>query len=148
MKNPTPTLIAAALSLALCAPLALAQDWSVSSQEGQATDTKLTWAELDADGDGMLSAEEAAGIAALGDAFDEADADDDGLLTAEEYRDWYQAQPQAQGGAGVEAEVEAEAEAEADVEAEAGQGIRTDDGGTTDDGSSDRDPGADGGTLR
>lgn len=146
MKNRTPTLIAAALSLALCAPLALAQDWSVSSQEGQATDAKLTWAELDADGDGMLSAEEAAGIAALGDAFDEADADDDGLLTAEEYRDWYQAQPQAQGGAGVEAEVEAEAEA--DVEVEAGQGIRTDDGGTTDDGSSDRDPGADGGTLR
>ncbi|HET7655410.1 MAG TPA: hypothetical protein VFK18_00255 [Luteimonas sp.] len=92
----------------------------------------------------MLSAEEATGIAALGDAFDEADADDDGLLTAEEYRVWYQAQPQAQGDAGVEAGVEAEAEAEA----EAGQGIRTDDGGTTDDGSSDRDPGADGGTLR
>ena len=129
MNHRTPTLIAAALSLALCAPLALAQDWSVASQEGQAIDTKLTWAELDADGDDMLSAEEAAGIETLGDAFDEADANDDGLLTAEEYRDWYQAQQPADDGMddGMDQD-----------------GMDQDDG--ADDGSSDRDPDTDGGT--
>jgi hypothetical protein len=52
----------------------------------------VTWAELDVDGDGMLSATEAASVPRLGDGFAEADADADGQLTAEEYSDWYDSQ--------------------------------------------------------
>ena len=58
-----------------------------------ADSVKVTWADLDADGDGKLSATEAAGIERLGDGFGDADADGDGLLTAAEYNDWREQQP-------------------------------------------------------
>ena len=118
--------------LVLSSSLAVAQDWGVRSG-AQATGAKVTWAELDADGDGMLSAEEATGIEALGDGFDEADADDDGLLTAEEYRDWHEAHlsdadpPGTTGDAG-----------------DTNGGDDGDDGDEgTDDGSSNQDPDGD-----
>ena len=65
---------------------------AVPATPAQPASGKLTWAELDTDGDGMLSATEAAGIGTLGDGFEDADADADGLLTAGEYRDWFEQQ--------------------------------------------------------
>ncbi|MBO9716569.1 MAG: EF-hand domain-containing protein [Pseudoxanthomonas sp.] len=50
----------------------------------------LSWAELDADGNGNLSRQEAQRHAALGKVFTEADADADGELTANEYRAYLQ----------------------------------------------------------
>ena len=115
--------------LVLSSAFVLAQDWGARSG-AQATGAKVTWAELDADGDGMLNAEEATGIEALGDGFDEADADDDGLLTAEEYRDWHEAHRSDAAGAD-----------NADNASDAGDRNGGDDGVEgTDDGSSDQDP--------
>ena len=47
---------------------------------------KVTWSELDADGDGSLSKTEAEPIESLSQAFDSADTDKDGMLTADEYK--------------------------------------------------------------
>ena len=117
--------------LVLSSAFVLAQDWGARSG-AQATGAKVTWAELDADGDGMLNAEEATGIEALGDGFDEADADDDGLLTAEEYRDWYEAQQPGDDAADT-----------GDEDADDMDDGDDDGDEATDDGSSDQDPDGD-----
>ena len=46
----------------------------------------LTWNDVDTDKDGAISKEESTQLASLAEVFDEADADGDGLLTADEYR--------------------------------------------------------------
>ena len=125
MNHRTPLVLALGLALGLATPLAFAQTTPAPQASG-----KVTWAELDADGDGMLSSEEATGIEALGDAFDAADDNDDGLLTAEEYREWYEAQqPDEDDGD----------DADADADADANDADDTDED-DTDDGSSERDP--------
>ena len=47
----------------------------------------LTWADLDVDGNGNLSKQEASNVQSLAQAFDNADADKDGQLTPDEYRE-------------------------------------------------------------
>jgi len=149
MMTPRSSLsIALGLCLGFAAPLACAQSTTTDAdaaanaaaaaglgpqqappvQDGP----KVTWAQLDADGDGALSSDEAAGIEGLGDAFDEADADDDGLLTAEEYRDWYQTQPTAADAA--------DTDDAATDDAGAAEAPPVEDAEDTDDGSSTRDP--------
>jgi hypothetical protein len=59
----------------------------------------LSWAELDADGNGNLSQQEAQRHEGLSQVFAQADADADGELTADEYRSFFQKQ---QGGAAQE----------------------------------------------
>lgn len=49
---------------------------------------KNWWAELDVDGDGRLSANEAAAMQNVAKIFPAADADHDGQLTVEEYKAW------------------------------------------------------------
>ena len=60
------------------------------------------WADLDGDGNGNLSAGEAAAMPSLSKVFAEADADKDGELTPDEYRAWFAANesktPKAEGG--------------------------------------------------
>lgn len=60
------------------------------------------WADLDGDGNGNLSAGEAATMPSLSKVFAEADADKDGELTPDEYRAWFAANesktPKAEGG--------------------------------------------------
>lgn len=50
----------------------------------------LGWADLDADGNGNLSQQEAQRHAGLGNVFAQADADGNGELTADEYRGFIQ----------------------------------------------------------
>ena len=64
-----------------------------SSASGQG----LSWADLDADGNGSLSAQEAKRHEGLASVFGTADADADGELTADEYRGYVQ--KQQSGGA-------------------------------------------------
>lgn len=61
------------------------QDTAAASQDGG---HKNWWAELDADGDGRLSANEAAAMDNVAKMFPAADADHDGQLTVEEYTAW------------------------------------------------------------
>lgn len=94
-----------ALAAALAMPLALAQsavpqevrETQQAAAEAAARDAANAatpvqdvddsgWAQLDADGNGTLSREEAAAVPALQAAFDAADADGSGELTREEYR--------------------------------------------------------------
>lgn len=92
-----------ALGAALAIPMAFAQeaqdptasqDAYPTAQEAtptpqttpEATSQPLTWADVDADGNGNLSREEAASVQSLAQSFDEADADSDGQLTPEEYK--------------------------------------------------------------
>lgn len=90
----------ATLSL-VAAPLAFAQQDPQQPQDPVATpaepaDTgKVTWSELDADGDGALSKTEAAPVDALSQAFDSADTDKDGALTADEYKAYLAATQQS-----------------------------------------------------
>lgn len=49
---------------------------------------QMSWAELDANGNGSLSAAEAAGIPQLEKIFVKADANADGELSADEYKAW------------------------------------------------------------
>lgn len=49
---------------------------------------KMSWTELDANGNGTLSATEAAGIPQLEKVFAKADANADGELSADEYKAW------------------------------------------------------------
>lgn len=106
MKNarkPLAGLIAFGAALAI--PMAFAQDASTMHQEDptathdattqeyttpapEAAAQPLTWADVDADGNGTLSREEAANIPALAQVFDDADVDNDGELTQEEYRNY------------------------------------------------------------
>jgi hypothetical protein len=75
-QNPSPTSDAAG------------QPPARSSDGGQG----LSWADLDADGNGNLSKQEAQRHAGLSNVFAEADADADGELTADEYRGYIQEQ--------------------------------------------------------
>ncbi|MCR6663323.1 MAG: EF-hand domain-containing protein [Luteimonas sp.] len=90
-----------ALGAALALPVAFAQDAQTqdpteahdpTSQHAtpqpapEAASQPLTWADVDADGDGKLSKDEAARVPTLAQVFDDADADNDGLLTQEEYQ--------------------------------------------------------------
>lgn len=104
-RKPLTALVA--LSAALALPMAFAQEAVTDQQDPTtthdpvtqeyttpeatptpeaATSQPLTWADVDADGDGRLSRDEAANVPALAQVFDEADADNDGFLTQEEYR--------------------------------------------------------------
>lgn len=94
-----------ALSLLLAAPFAQAQDPDAATTASEpaaqvepsdaatpaaaapATEAKqVTWADLDADGNGQLSKTEAEGVPSLKQVFDTADSNADGNLTAEEYK--------------------------------------------------------------
>lgn len=110
MKNTTrtPLIALAALSAALAMPLAFAQE----KTEDAATQTQPTeqaatgsstqaptqstqsagaqgqqgWADVDTDGDGSITKQEATANAGLSQVFDQADGDADGKLTADEYK--------------------------------------------------------------
>src|SRR5690606_37539053 len=77
----------ATLSL-VAAPLAFAQDAPPTQDPAAEPEEsgKVTWSQLDTDGDGALSKTEAAAIDSLARDFDTADTDKDGLLTADEYK--------------------------------------------------------------
>lgn len=70
-----------------------------AAQQGQ-----VTWADLDGDSDGNLSRAEAAALPELNSVFDQADADGDGVLTAEEYQSF--AARQGQGASSPAEDVE------------------------------------------
>lgn len=84
------TLSLATLSL-VAAPLAFAQD-APPTQDPTTTAAepeesgKVTWSQLDTDGDGSLSKTEAGAVDSLARDFDTADTDKDGSLTADEYK--------------------------------------------------------------
>ncbi|MGY0504962.1 EF-hand domain-containing protein [Luteimonas sp. e5] len=99
-KTLAPLLIASAFALA-AAPLAFAQDAQEKQQEEQtqqqeppaaeaapqqAQGASTSWNDLDVDGNGSLSKEEASKVPSLAEIFDQADADKDGQLTADEYK--------------------------------------------------------------
>lgn len=114
MKNNTrkPLIALAALSAALAMPLAWAQekteDAAAQQQTQQSEPTaeqatgsavqnptqstqsaaqgKQGWADVDNDGDGAISKQEAAANAGLSQVFDQADANADGSLSADEYK--------------------------------------------------------------
>ncbi|MDO5504910.1 MAG: EF-hand domain-containing protein [Pseudoxanthomonas suwonensis] len=91
-----------ALTLALAAPLAFAQqppqaqDAQQAEQQGQQASGQITWEQLDADGDGNISREEATRSEGLSGVFDAADGNSDGNLTIEEYRAYAEAQANPQ----------------------------------------------------
>lgn len=65
-----------------------------------ATPAKKSWSELDANGNGSLSATEAAPLDGLSEVFVKADADANGELTQEEYKTWLAANGKAKAKAG------------------------------------------------
>ena len=92
-----------ALASALAAPAAFAQGAPGNPQAPaaqtmpqqqpteatpQAAPAPKSWAELDANGNGSLSASEAAPIESLAKVFTKADKDANGELTADEYKAW------------------------------------------------------------
>ena len=92
-----------ALASAFAAPAAFAQSAPTATQDPaaqpapqqrateaapQAAPAQKTWAELDANGNGSLSASEAAPIDSLTKVFAKADKDGNGELTADEYKTW------------------------------------------------------------
>ena len=105
-----------ALSAALAMPVAFAQEADATAQDAttqdpttaapeaaaQAESRPLTWADLDVDGNGTLSKQEAGNVQSLAQVFDEADADQDGQLTPDEYKAFVakanEAQPAGSGG--------------------------------------------------
>ena len=113
MKNNTrkPLIALAALSAALAMPLALAQEKTEDAAQQQTQQSEPTaeqatgsavqsptqstqsaaqgkqgWADVDTDGDGAISKQEAAANAGLSQVFDQADANADGSLSADEYK--------------------------------------------------------------
>lgn len=123
MKNSktfAPILTAAALALAV--PLAFAQDAQPPQQEAQAKTTQdmatqqaapqaqpeqanaANWEDLDSDGNGTISKEEAAAAPRLAEIFEDVDANKDGELTADEYKAYLAAngaqpqKPTSEGG--------------------------------------------------
>lgn len=99
MTNVRKPLIALlALGTAFAMPIAFAQDAATQAPEPQdptaqpapaaesATPQQLTWNDLDTDGNGTLSKDEAAPVQQLVQVFDDADADGDGQLTSDEYK--------------------------------------------------------------
>ena len=99
----TLAILSFALASAFAAPAAFAQSAPTATQDPaaqpapqqQATEAapqeapaQKTWAELDANGNGSLSASEAAPIDSLTKVFAKADKDGNGELTADEYKSW------------------------------------------------------------
>lgn len=105
--NRKPLIALVALSAALAMPLAFAQekteDAATQTQTEQAATGSTTqaptqstqsagaqgqqgWADVDTDGDGSITKQEATANAGLSQVFDQADADADGKLTADEYK--------------------------------------------------------------
>jgi len=98
-----------ALASALAAPAAFAQSAPATPQDPaaqampqqqpteaapqSAAPAQKTWADLDANGNGSLSASEAAPIESLAKVFPKADKDGNGELTADEYKAWLAANP-------------------------------------------------------
>ena len=84
----TISLIAAPIAFAQDAPPT--QDPTATAAEPEEAGTqqndKVTWSQLDANGDGALSKTEAAPVDALSRDFDSADTDKDSSLTADEYK--------------------------------------------------------------
>lgn len=101
--------LASALASALAAPAAFAQSAPATPQDPaaqampqqqpteaapqSAAPAQKTWADLDANGNGSLSASEAAPIESLAKVFPKADKDGNGELTADEYKAWLAANP-------------------------------------------------------
>lgn len=80
-----------ALGAALAMPLAFAQEPTTQAPpagaaQPPAAEGQVTWADLDTDGNGNLSKQEAGAHSALSTVFDQADTDGDGQLTPDEYR--------------------------------------------------------------
>ena len=99
----TLAILSFALASAVAAPAAFAQSAPTATQDPaaqpapqqqateaapQAAPAQKTWAELDANGNGSLSASEAAPIDSLTKVFAKADKDGNGELTADEYKSW------------------------------------------------------------
>ena len=107
----TPLIALVALSAALAMPLAFAQEKTEDAATQQAQQTEPTadqatgsatqsptqstqsatqgkqgWADVDTDGDGAISKQEATANAGLSQVFDQADANADGSLSADEYK--------------------------------------------------------------
>lgn len=85
MKTSHRTLLCFGLAAAMASPLASAQDDRDAAAHSAATQ-RTVWADLDADGDARLSADEAAVDAALSGRFTVVDADGDGFVSADEFR--------------------------------------------------------------
>lgn len=91
-RKPLIGVIALSSALALAMPMAFAQEADQFGQDPAPQPTEqaapagqVTWADLDTDGDGNLSREEAAALPELAAIFDQADTDGDGILTPQEY---------------------------------------------------------------
>lgn len=97
-----------ALAAAAAMPLAFAQEAEPMTQDPTTQQTppteqaapaqpagQVTWADLDADGDGNLSQDEASAHPALSTVYGQADADGDGQLTPDEYRNFAASQGSA-----------------------------------------------------
>lgn len=128
----TPALgLAAALAIA---PAAFAQD--ATDAAPTAAPQATSWNDVDVDGDGVISTEEAAAAPVLAEVHAQADANADGQLTGEEYRAFVAAS-QAEAAAGstaadageaaygdtaVEATGEVSADASGEVTGEAAEG--------------------------
>ena len=99
--SPKPLAALIALGAALALPAAFAQSeptQDVREAQAAAADRapqaappageprQMTWADVDTDGNGSISATESAAIASLAQVFSAADADADGELTADEYK--------------------------------------------------------------
>ncbi len=80
-----------ALGFAVATPMAFAQDAGDAAAQPQAQG-QTSWSDLDTDGDGNLSREEAAAMPQLAQVFDQADADGDGVLTPQEYQQYAESQ--------------------------------------------------------
>jgi len=103
----TLAILSFALASALAAPSAFAQSAPANPQDPaapaaptaaqqapptvaapQSEPARKSWSELDANGNGSLSASEAAPIESLSKVFPKADKDGNGELTADEYKAW------------------------------------------------------------
>lgn len=90
-----PLSVALALTVALAAPSAFAQEQDTAPPEqtesttmNSAQPAQKSWAEIDLNQDGAISRDEAASVPSLSQVFDQADSDADGALTADEYKNY------------------------------------------------------------
>lgn len=67
-------------------PAAQTTDPAAQPTDPAAQDNQVTWADLDADGDGNLSKDEASSVASLAQSFDQIDTDGDGFISQEDYK--------------------------------------------------------------